>query len=557
MKTILRLKGVAVKFGTTTILAVLFLSFGLTASPTGLRTLNRQLRIDILWDGDSHSENYYQVQRGSSSEGPFDLLPEVANFPIYSDFLGEGGKTYYYRVRVARREGEALYPASEWSAPAAGTSRHFDRVALLEEMQEASTRYVTIGSHPKSGLTCEWITTRSSYPGTPLRIRKLERKIGASGATGMGITNYIVAVERGWMTRIEGARAVLHALRFLDRKAERFHGAFSHWINNENGDAVSFSKFDDGADVAETALLLQGILIVREFFDADTSVETELRDVANRIWGEVDWNHFRKDGENVLYWHWSPKYGWKMNMQVRGFIELEMLYLLAIASPTHPVPVSCFYDGWRWQHFGTERNYFETRLELGRGMGGCTFWYLYSYLGLDPKQMFYRGSSYHAHFSKLCRVQIAYMRSKAQKFKGYDRLWGLTAAPGPDGYTAFKPGPLDNGTISPLMPLSAYLYAPVESQKAMEVLYLEYGDKLWQEFGFLHAFNLTRDWRYHRFLGIDHTTVAPMLENYRTGLLWRYFMNAPEIREALSRIKTDPRWGNENKPANSRSSQIR
>jgi hypothetical protein len=109
---------------------------------------------------------------------------------------------------------------------------------------------------------------------------------------------------------------------------------------------------------------------------------------------------------------------------------------------------------------------------------------------------------------------------------------------------AFKPGPLDNGTISPLMPLAAYLYAPAESQQAMEVLYVKHGAELWQEFGFLHAFNSTRNWRYHKFLGIDHTTVAPMLENYRTGLLWRYFMNAPEIQEALVRIKADRRWDN-------------
>lgn len=544
MKTVLYLKGGAFKFGLSTILLALLLTVTLFASPTGLRTLDRQLRIDILWDGESHSETYYQVQRGNSAEGPFELLPDVANFPLYSDYLGEAGKTYYYRVRVARREGDVLHPTSEWSEPVAGTSRYFDRVALLEEMQEAATRYVTIGSHPNSGLTCEWITTRTPDPGTPLGTRRSERKIGASGATGMGMTNYIVAVERGWMTRAEAAGAALRTLRFLDTKAERFHGAFSHWIDNETGEAVPFSKFDDGADVAETSLLLQGVLIAREFFDADTSVETELRAIANRIWLGVDWSHFRKDGGDVLYWHWSPKHGWKMNMQVRGFNELEILYLLAIASPTHPIPVSCYYDGWRWQQFGTERNHFGTQLELGRGMGGCTFWYLYSFLGLDPNQMSYRGSSYHDHFTDLCRVQIAYMQSKAGIFKGYDRLWGLTAAPGPDGYAGFKPGPLDNGTISPLMPLSAYLYAPAESQQAMEVLYVKHGAELWQEFGFLHAFNPTRNWRYHKFLGIDHTTVAPMLENYRTGLLWRYFMNAPEIQEALGRIKADRRWDN-------------
>ena len=103
MTTVLYLRSGAFKFGLSTILLALLLSATLFALPTGLRTLDRQLRIDVLWDGESHSETYYQVQRSDSAEGPFDLLPDIPNFPLYSDYLGEAGKTYYYRVRAARR----------------------------------------------------------------------------------------------------------------------------------------------------------------------------------------------------------------------------------------------------------------------------------------------------------------------------------------------------------------------------------------------------------------------------------------------------------------------
>ena len=197
----------------------------------------------------------------------------------------------------------------------------------------------------------------------------------------------------------------------------------------------------------ETALLVQGIIIARQYFTNDSAVEQELRETANKIWREVDWNWYRKDGSAALYWHWSPKHGWKMNMPVKGFNESEILYILGMASPTNAIPVSSYFEGWRSDYFGHERNHFGTRLELGRGLGGCTFWYYYSYLGLNPREMIYKGRSYRDHFRDLCTVQINSMRSQAKHYRGYDQLWGLTAAPGPDGYSGFKPGKLDNGCL--------------------------------------------------------------------------------------------------------------
>jgi hypothetical protein len=505
------------------------------APPTGLTADGRQLRIDILWEGERHDHAVYEIQRGPSADGPWELLPEHAIFPIYSDFIGQPERRFFYRVRRAHHRRGRLTPQSDWSAPVSGTSQHRDRVGLINEVQEASVRFVTIGSHPRSGLTHEWIKTRG-HQGWG------HWKVGVASATGMGLANFVVASERGYIARAESANKVLKALRFLDQQAERFHGAFSHWINNDTGEAMRFSEFDDGADIVETALLVQGLIIVREYFSADSATEREIRETANRIWRGVDWTWFRPEGADTLLWHWSPKFEWKMNMPVHGFCEAEILYLLGIASPTHPIPLDCYFEGWRGPHFSSERSHFGTPLRLGKRLGGCTFWYYYSHIGIDPKRVHFKGRSLMDHFRDLCTVQVNYMRSQATRYRGYDRIWGLSAAPGPDGYAGYKPGPLDDGTIVPAASISAYLYAPQASQQSLETMYYDHGKTLWQEFGFIQSFNLTRDWSYPTYLGIDAGTVAPMLENYRSGLLWRMFMNAPEIREAMKTLENDPRW---------------
>ena len=506
-----------------------------TEAPSDLVALNRQLRIDLTWQGEGYNDSVYQVRRGEAATGPFDILPDSSTFPIFSDFTGRPNQTFFYSVREAKYDGEKLLPTSPWSDPVRGMTLKFDRVALIDEVQEASLRIATVGSHPRSGLVSEWITTR----GKP---KRAEWKVAASGATGMTLTNFVVAAERGYLDRKNAAEAVLKALRFLGQKAERFHGAFSHWIDHETGQALPFSKFDDGGDIVETALLMQGVLIVREYFSRQTQMESEIRKLANRLWREVEWNWYQKDGGDRLLWHWSPKHGWKMNLPVQGFCEAEILYLLGIASPTHSIPVSCYYNGWRGAYFGKKRNHFGIPLELGQGLGGCTFWYYYSHIGIDPNTMQYRGRSYLEHFRDHCAVQLRFIRSQSKYYKGYDEMWGLTAAPGPDGYVGFKPGKLNNGTLVPAASLSAYLYAPEASQKSLDAMYLKHGQKIWQEFGFIESFNLTRDWQFPTYLGIDAGPVAAMLENYRTGLLWELFMNAPEIRNAMKRIKADSRW---------------
>jgi hypothetical protein len=190
--------------------------------------------------------------------------------------------------------------------------------------------------------------------------------------------------------------------------------------------------------------------------------------------------------------------------------------------------------------YGTNRIQFGIPLQLGRDLGPPLFWTHYSYLGLDPKRLAYAGRSYYEHFRDFCRVQVQYARSRSGEFKGYDVVWGLTASMGPEGYRAFAPGAEDNGTIAPTAALSSLPYVPEASLACLVEMYARHGRELWGPFGFYDAFNLTRSWVSRSYLGIDQGPIAPMIENHRSGLCWKVFLRAPEVRAVLKIVANPP-----------------
>ena len=202
---------------------------------------------------------------------------------------------------------------------------------LLTSVQEATFRYFWDWGHPASGLARE---------------RNTSGDICTTGGTGFGIMAIVVGAERGFITRHEAAERVLRIVTFLEGKAERYHGAWSHWLNGRTGKTIPFAskngvKADDGGDLVETSFLMQGMLTARQYFEGDEPVEKEIRERVTRLWREVEWNwYLREPKGRTLYWHWSPRYGWMMDHQIRGFNECMITYLLAIASPTHPIPPS-------------------------------------------------------------------------------------------------------------------------------------------------------------------------------------------------------------------------
>ena len=133
---------------------------------------------------------------------------------------------------------------------------------------------------------------------------------------GFGLMAILVGIERGFITRQEGVDSLLRIVDFL-KKADRFHGAWSHWIYGETGKVKPFGSDDNGADIVETSYLMQGLLTVRQFFINGSEKEKSLCADIDKLWKEVEWSWFTKGGENVIYWHWSPDLGWKMNFACR------------------------------------------------------------------------------------------------------------------------------------------------------------------------------------------------------------------------------------------------
>jgi hypothetical protein len=508
-----------------------------------IRALSRCGRVDLVWDqGDAL---FFEIERRGPGERSFRRINKLLwTTNVYGDFLGETTGVHAYRVRAifVSKDGKTK-TFSAWSPVVEAAPREIILKELVTEMQEASFRYFYDWRHPVSGLAREKTPHRQAetieeitpqYVGQVLGLRRL----CTTGATGMGMFNLIVGVDRGFITREEGIAWALQMLRFLDTKAERFHGAFSHWLYGDTGKTRPFAgREDNGADTVETAFLASGFIVLREYFTGNTADEEEIRSLANSLWLGIEWDWFtRGERGGPLYWHWSPEYGWAKNHPVRGFNEAAILYILAAASPTHPVGFDSYHDAWRHEHYGEERTEFGVEMTLGRGLGPPLFWTHYSYMGLDPRSISYRGVSYFEHFKRFCQVQVRYAKRMKDTYKGYGPLWGLTSSANPDHYKGHRPGERDDGTIAPTAALSSMPYLPDESMAFLKTLYAEHGGELWKDYGFTDAFNFTQEWIAPLLLGIDAGPIAPMIENHRTGLCWDTFMKAPEILAAMKQL---------------------
>lgn len=399
--------------------------------------------------------------------------------------------------------------------------------ALLDLVQKQTFRYFWDFAHPVSGMARERSNKSFDYGD----------EVITTGGTGFGIMSVIVATERGWITRDTAAKFMRKMIDFL-LKANAYHGAFPHWMDGATGKTIPFSRKDDGADLVETSYLFQGLLCARQYFNQDNPVENEFRRKLEWMWNGIEWNWFTRDGREVLYWHWSPNNGWAMNFPVKGFNECLIMYVLAASDEDHyPVNASVYHRGWAESNFFKNgRQFYGHTLPLGFDYGGPLFFSQYSFLGLDPRGLKDRYADYWEQNHNHTLINHDYCVDNPKKFKGYgENCWGLTASDTYDGYNAFSPTN-DEGTITPTAALSAFPYTPAESMKALKHFYYDLGDKIWSEYGFVDAFNETKNWYAKSHLAIDQGPIIVMIENYRTGLLWKLFMSCPEIQYGLKKL---------------------
>jgi hypothetical protein len=370
------------------------------------------------------------------------------------------------------------------------------------------------------------------------RERNTSGDVVTTGGTGFGVMSIIAAVNRNFISRSEGFARIDTIVNFLGNKCTRYHGAFSHWINGATGAKIPFSAKDNGADLVETSFLMQGLLCARQYFNSTDAAETTLRNNINDLWNGIEWNWFRNGGQNVLYWHWSPDYNFDMNMQIKGWNEAMVVYVLAASSNTDSIPKAVYDDGWASN--GGMKNgtsYYGVQLPLGPEYGGPLFFSHYSFLGINPHGLSDAYANYFTQNTAQSLINYKYCIANPKHFNGYsENNWGLTASDDNlTNYSAHSPTN-DDGVITPTAAISSLPYTPVQSMNALRFFYYKLGDKLFKTYGFIDAFNLSDVWFADSFLAIDQGPEMVMIENYRSGLLWNLLMSCPEIKRGMTRL---------------------
>ena len=292
--------------------------------PVGLRIKRGERHFDLQWSNNTEGDLLrYQIYRSADGSKYSPIGMQQGQLNRFVDFVGEPGRKEFYRISAMDLSGNE----SELSAAVSDSTKPFTDAELLDMVQESCFRYYWEGAHPKAGMAIEIL------PG--------DENLVAVGASGFGIMALIAGTERHFITREQCADRLLTITRFL-RTADRFHGAWPHFLNGDTGKVMPyFGKYDDGGDLVETAFLVQGLLVARQYFDRDIDAEREIRQTITELWRGVEWDWYRKDSaSDFLYWHWSPDFGWHISHPLVGWNETLMVYLLAIASPTHAVPAS-------------------------------------------------------------------------------------------------------------------------------------------------------------------------------------------------------------------------
>ena len=449
---------------------------------------------------------------------------KTINLQIATTLQGYTQYDFSISTLLKSKTGNKFEGFTNWFKSAEDSTLKFPLITdeeLLTLVQRQTFKYFYDDAHPSSGMARE--RNSSNYTVT-------------SGGSGFGVMALIVGMERGFITRSQGLTHLTKIVSFLET-ADRFHGAWSHWIDGNTGNVIPFSDKDNGGDLVETSFMAQGLIAMRQYLNPSVSVENNLINRITALYNSIEWDWYTRGGQNVLYWHWSPNYGWDMNFQLRGYNETLITYVMAASSPTHTIPATAYHQGYA--RSGAIKNgskYYGFTLPLGDAYGGPLFFTHYSFLGLNPHNLSDIYANYWEQNVNQSRINHAYCKDNPKNFVGYnDFSWGLTASDNPWGYNAHSPTN-DLGVITPTAAISALPYTPEQSMNAIRYFYYIRGDKLWGDLGFYDAFCPTQNWYANSYLAIDQGPEIVMIENYRTGLIWNLFMSAPEVQAGLTKL---------------------
>ncbi len=479
-------------------------------TPEHVAAQGYERHVLLQWEGaQTAGLDHYVVYRSVAGAAFEPIGIQLPGVHRYSDFIGKSNVKAQYKVAAADWQGHT----SAQSVAVAAATHDMSDEELLTMLQEASFQYYWDGAGKNSGMAQE------NIPG--------DDRIVATGASGFAISALIVGVDRHFVTREQGVERMEKIVAFLER-APRYHGAWSHYMDDSTGQTMPVSGMPDNAgDLLETSYLMQGLLTARQYFNGKNQHEQDLYHRISNLWESVEWDWYRASAPSqVLYRHWSAQSGYQLPLL--GVHESMASYLLAIASPTHAVSADLYYSGWLVQPLRADP---ETADSL--------FYTHAGFMGLDPHGL--RDNHILSYFESNRNVVLrnrAWCIDNPGHFAGYGSdAWGLAANFGPDGYMKSAPDTAhDDGTITLSAALSSFPYTPEASLAAFKHDYRDLGAELWDIYGPRDNYNPGLHWVASHYMGIHQAPIVVMIENYRTGLLWKYFMSNWEASDMQTRL---------------------
>jgi len=393
--------------------------------------------------------------------------------------------------------------------------------SFIEDLQQRSFRYFWEQADPQTGL----VPDRARMDGSPLDAT--HQNVASIAATGFGLTSLCIAADRGWILKSEALERTRNTLRFFDTRAFQQRGWFYHWLDAKTGER----RWNSEVSSIDTALLLAGVLTVRQCFRDDR----EIVQSATRIYNRVDFR-WMLNGHPLLLSHgWKPESGF-LRARWDTYSEDTILYMLAIGSPTHPISPASWYALWRDRYRYEGHSYFTT-------IGVPLFMHQYAHAWIDYRnRRESRGDriDYFQNSVAATRAHRAFCINLSHDFPAFGPdIWGITASDSAKGYLAWGGPPRDpdiDGTVVPSAAGGSLMFTPELSTRALETMHSKYGSKIYGKYGFVDAFNPKTGWTDTDVIGINAGIILLSAENMRTGNVWRWFMQNREIPTALSRI---------------------
>jgi len=387
---------------------------------------------------------------------------------------------------------------------------------FIDLVQKKAFEFFWYEANPQTGL----IKDRANNFG------KDEYKIASVASVGFGLTAICIAEKRGWLKHEEAYERVLNTLKFFKERMKKEYGFFYHFVHMDTGEALRKSEVSS----IDTTLFLAGALFCAEFYKG-----TEVEKIAKEIYLDVDWNKMLNGGTTLSMGYKSP------NLPEPGFIvdrwsyysEEMLLYLLAIGSPTHPIPAEYWYE---WER--PIRKYKDYVVVAFPAL----FAHQYSHLWVDFRNKHDAITDYYQNSVDATLANRQFCIDNMDKYKTYGPdSWGLTACDGPQGYSAYGSAPpifppKHDGTIAPTAAGGSVMFTPKESIACLRNLYTQHKDKLWGIYGFADALNVDKNWYASDVIGIDQGPLVLSIENHRSGLIWDYFMRSEYIKTAMQKV---------------------